>query len=68
MATEAPASYIDTLLKRVSARGVSLGIRFETGAPVRVSDAAGTSRDATNRPLSTAEITAAITPIVPDML
>ena len=68
MATEAPVSYIDTLLKRVTARGVGLGVRLETGAPVRVSDAAGVSRDATNRPLSTAEITAAVGPIIPDML
>jgi len=32
MATEAAASYIDTLLKRVAARGAGLGIRFESGA------------------------------------
>ncbi len=68
MATEAPASYIDTLLKRVASRGGSLGIRFESGAPVRVTDGAGAARDVTNRTLSSPEIAAAIAPIVPDTI
>jgi len=67
MATEAAASYIDTLLKRVSARGAGLGIRFESGAPVRIADGNGL-RDVTNRTLSTQEIMAAIAPIVPDAI
>ena len=68
MATEAPASYIDTLLKRVSARGGTLGIRFETGAPVRVTDGNGGIRDVTNRTLSTQEIMAAIMPMIPETI
>jgi twitching motility protein PilT len=68
MATEAAASYIDTLLKRVAARGARLGIRFESGAPVRVADGNGGLRDVTNRALSPQEIMAAITPIVPDAI
>jgi twitching motility protein PilT len=67
MATEAAASYIDTLLKRVSARGARLGIRFESGAPVRVADGNGL-RDVTNRTLSTQEIMAAIAPMVPEAI
>ena len=66
MATEAAASYIDTLLKRVAARGAKLGIRFESGAPVRVLDGNGGLRDVTNRALSPQEIMAAIGPMVPD--
>ena len=68
MATEAAASYIDTLLKRVAARGAKLGIRFESGAPVRVLDGNGGVRDVTNRALSPQEIMAAIGPIVPDAI
>lgn len=68
MATEAAASYIDTLLKRVAARGVRLGVRFESGAPVRVADGSGGLRDVTNRALSPQEIMAAIAPIVPDAI
>ena len=68
MATEAPASYIDTLLKRVSARGGTLGVRFESGAPVRVTDGNGGIRDVTNRTLSPPEIMAAIMPMVPDAI
>jgi twitching motility protein PilT len=68
MATEAAASYIDTLLKRVAARGARLGIRFESGAPVRVADGNGGLRDVTNRALSLPEIMAAITPIVPEAI
>jgi len=67
MATEAPVSYIDTLLKRVAARGGTLGVRFESGAAVRVTDGAG-ARDVTNRTLSTQEIAAAIAPMVPDAI
>ena len=66
MATEAAAPYIETLLKRVAARGPSMGIRFEAGAPVRVSDASGGVRDVTNRALSPQEIMSAIAPIVPE--
>jgi twitching motility protein PilT len=68
MATEAAASYIDTLLKRVAARGARLGIRFESGAPVRVVDGNGGLRDVTNRTLSPQEIMAAIAPMVPDAI
>jgi twitching motility protein PilT len=68
MATEAAASYIDTLLKRVAARGARLGIRFESGAPVRVADGNGGLRDVTNRTLSPQEIMAAIAPMVPDAI
>ena len=68
MATEAAASYIDTLLKRVAARGAGLGIRFESGAPVRVAEANGSLRDVTNRTLSPQEILAAIAPMVPDAI
>src|ERR1041384_1056351 len=66
MATEAPVSYIDTLLKRVAARG-NLGVRFESGAPVRVTDG-GAPRDVTNRTLSSKEIMAAIGPMIRDVL
>ena len=66
MATEAPASYIDTLLKRVAAHGATLGIRFESGAPVRVTDGNGGGRDVTSRTLSSQEILAAITPTMPE--
>ena len=68
MATEAAASYIDSLLKRVAARGARLGIRFESGAPVRVADGNGGLRDVTNRTLSPQEIMAAIAPMVPDAI
>jgi twitching motility protein PilT len=68
MATEAAASYIDTLLKRVAARGARLGVRFESGAPVRVVDGNGGLRDVTNRTLSPQEIMAAIAPMVPDTI
>jgi len=68
MATEAVASYIDTLLKRVAARGARLGIRFESGTPVRVVDGNGGLRDVTNRTLSPQEIMAAISPIIPDAI
>jgi len=68
MATEAAASYIDTLLKRVSARGARLGIRFESGAPVRVTEGSGGLRDVTNRTLSPHEIMAAIAPMVPEAI
>jgi twitching motility protein PilT len=68
MATEAPVSYIDTLLKRLAARGGTLGVRFESGAAVRVTDGAGGARDVTNRTLSTQEIAAAIAPMVPDTI
>jgi twitching motility protein PilT len=66
MATEAAAPYIETLLKRVAARGGALGIRFETGAPVRVIDGSGGKRDVTNRTLSPQEIMSALAPILPD--
>jgi twitching motility protein PilT len=68
MATEAPVSYIDTLLKRLAARGGTLGVRFESGAAVRVTDGTGGARDVTNRTLSTQEIAAAIAPMVPDTI
>src|SRR5258705_2075233 len=68
MATEAPASYIDTLLKRVASRGGTLGVRFETGGPVRVTDGNGGARDVTNRMLSTQEIMAAISPMIPETI
>ena len=68
MATEAPASYIDTLIKRIAARGPRLGIRFESGAPVRVADSNGGLRDVTNRTLSPQEIMAAIAPMVPEAI
>src|SRR5207247_4050479 len=68
MATESPASYIDTLLKRVAARGGNLGVRFESGAPVRVTDGSGGMRDVTNRTLSPPEIMAAIVSMVPDAI
>jgi len=68
MATEAPVSYIDTLLKRVASRGAALGVRFESGAPVRVSDANGAAKDVTNRTLSSQEITVAISTMIPDAL
>ena len=68
MATEAPASYIDTLLKRIASRGGNIGIRFESGAPVRVTDGGGGVRDVTNRTLSPQEIMAAITPMIPETL
>jgi twitching motility protein PilT len=66
MATEAAAPYIETLLKRVAARGGAIGVRFETGAPVRVTDGNGGARDVTNRTLTPQEIMSAIAPIVPD--
>jgi hypothetical protein len=68
MATEAPASYIDTLLKRVASRGGTLGVRFESGAPVRVTDGNGGARDVTNRTLSAQEIMAAVTPMIPETI
>src|SRR5882762_9122999 len=68
MATEAPVSYIDTLLKRVASRGGNLGVRFESGAPVRVTDGNGSPRDVTNRSLSAPEIMAAIAPMIPETI
>src|SRR5258705_1631720 len=68
MATEAPVSYIDTLLKRVASRGGNLGVRFESGAPVRVTDGNGSPRDVTNRSLSAQEIMAAIAPMIPETI
>jgi twitching motility protein PilT len=66
MATEAATSYIDTLLKRIAARGGNLGVRFEGGTPVRVTDGNGGTRDVTNRLLTPQEILAAVAPIIPD--
>jgi len=66
MATEAAASYIDTLLKRVASRGGNLGVRFEGGTPVRITDGNVGTRDVTNRVLTPQEIMAAVTPIIPD--
>ena len=66
MATEAAASYIDTLLKRVASRGGHLGVRFEGGTPVRITDGSGGTRDVTNRVLTPQEIMAAVAPIIPD--
>src|SRR5258706_10060851 len=66
MATDVATPYIETLLKRVVARGGTMGVRFETGAPVRVTDGSGTPRDVTTRPLSAQEILSAVAPIVPD--
>ena len=68
MATEAPVCYIDTLLKRVASRGGTLGIRFESGAPVRVTDGTGAAKDVTNRTLSSQEITAAISTMIPETI
>jgi twitching motility protein PilT len=48
------------------ARGGNMGVRFETGAPVRVTDGSGTPRDVTTRPLSAQEILSAVGPIVPE--
>jgi twitching motility protein PilT len=67
MATEAATSYIDTLLKRIAARGGNMGVRFEGGTPVRVTDGNGGTRDVTNRVLSPQEILAAVAPIIPDV-
>src|SRR3954470_12430177 len=67
MATEAAASYIDTLLKRIAARSGSMGVRFEGGTPVRVTDGNGGTRDVTNRVLTPQEILAAVAPIIPDV-
>ena len=66
MATDVATPYIETLLKRVVARGGNMGVRFETGAPVRVTDGSGTPRDVTTRPLSAQEIMSAVAPIVPE--
>jgi twitching motility protein PilT len=66
MATDVATPYIETLLKRVVARGGNMGVRFETGAPVRVTDGSGTPRDVTTRPLSAQEILSAVAPIVPE--
>jgi len=66
MATDVVTPYIETLLKRVVARGGNMGVRFETGAPVRVTDGSGTPRDVTTRPLSAQEILSAVAPIVPE--
>jgi twitching motility protein PilT len=57
--------FIDTLLKRVTAHGGS-GLRLESGAPVRMTDAAGVARDVTARALTRQEILGAVGPIVPD--
>jgi twitching motility protein PilT len=66
MATDVATPYIETLLKRVVARGGNMGVRFETGAPVRVTDGSGPPRDVTTRPLSAQEILSAVAPIVPE--
>src|SRR5262245_31058582 len=66
MATEAAAPYIETLLKRVSERGQRLGVRFESGTQVRVTNPDGTARDVTNRPLSSREIMVALEPALTD--
>ena len=67
MATaDVAAPYIETLMKRVAARGGSLGVRFEAGAPIRVTDGSGGVRDVTTRALSPQEIMSALAPIVPD--
>jgi len=68
VATEVATSYVETLLKRVASRGANLGLRFEAGAPVRVTGGEGGPKDITNRPLSPAEILNALTTIVPDDL
>ncbi|RPH60553.1 MAG: hypothetical protein EHM89_08745, partial [Acidobacteria bacterium] len=57
--------FIDTLLKRLTAHG-GRGLRLESGAPVRMTDAAGVARDVTARALTRQEILGAVGPIVPD--
>jgi hypothetical protein len=49
MSTETTTPYIETLLQRVAARGATLGVRLETGAPVRVVQPGGKTRDITSR-------------------
>src|SRR5207244_4405747 len=66
MATEAPVSYIDTLLKRVASRGVTLGIRVESGSPVGVTGGNAAAKDATTPTLSSPELTAPSSTMLPD--
>ena len=66
MATAAAVPYIETLLRRVVARGGNMGIRFETDAPVRVTDGNSPPRDVTTRPFSAQEIMSTVAPIVPE--
>jgi len=59
------AELIETLLKRIGAHG-GRGLQLEAGAPIRMTDAAGTARNVTNRALTHQEILGALAPIMPD--
>jgi twitching motility protein PilT len=56
---------IDTLLKRVTARG-GCGLRLESGLPIRMKGAAGEMSNVTARVLTRQEIMGTIAAIVPD--
>jgi twitching motility protein PilT len=57
--------FVDNLMKLLSAQG-GRGLRLQAGQPAQMLEAAGTTRNVSTRSLTTQEILAAVTPIVPD--
>ena len=57
--------FVDNLMKLLSAQG-GRGLRLQAGQPAQMLDAAGSPRNVSTRSLTTQEILAAVTPIVPD--
>jgi twitching motility protein PilT len=57
--------FVDNLMKLLSAQG-GRGLRLQAGQPAQMLDAAGSTRNVSTRSLTSQEILAAVTPIVPD--
>ena len=57
--------FVDNLMKLLSAQG-GRGVRLQAGQPAQMLDAAGSTRNVSTRSLSSQEILAAVTPIVPE--
>jgi twitching motility protein PilT len=57
--------FVDNLMKLLSAQG-GRGLRLQPGQPAQMLDAAGSMRNVTTRSLTSQEILAAVTPIVPE--
>ena len=57
--------FVDNLMKLLSAQG-GRGLRLQAGQPAQMLDAAGSTRNVSTRSLTSQEILAAVTPIVPE--
>ena len=59
------SDFVDNLMKLLSAQG-GRGLRLQAGHPAQMFDAAGSTRNVSTRTLTSQEILAAVTPIVPE--